>query len=40
MLFAVFAIVTEPVLRYGTKLVGWLGEALIGWSENRKRKGK
>lgn len=40
MLFVVFAIVTEPVLRYGTKLVERLGGALIGWSENRHRKGK
>lgn len=40
MLFVVFAIVTEPVLRYSTKLVEWLGEALIGRSEKRRRKEK
>ena len=40
MLFVVFAIVTEPVLRYGTKLVEWLGGALVRWSENRHRIGR
>lgn len=40
MLFVVFAIVTEPVLRYGTRLVEWLGGVLIGWSENRRRNRK
>lgn len=40
MLFVVFAIATEPVLRYGTKLVEWLGGALVRWSENRHRTGK
>lgn len=33
MLFVVFAIVTEPVLRYGTRIVEWIGERL-----RRKRK--
>lgn len=40
MLFVVFAIVTEPVLRYGTKLVEWLGGFLVGWNGNRHKKGK
>lgn len=40
MLFVVFAIVTEPVLRYGTRLVEWLGGVLIGWNENRRKKRK
>lgn len=38
MLFVVFAIVTEPVLRYGTKAVERLGSALIGRSESRRRR--
>ncbi len=38
MLFVVFAIVTEPVLRYGTKVVEWLGAALIRRSERRRLK--
>lgn len=38
MLFVVFAIVTEPVLRYGTKAVECLGAALIGRSESRRRR--
>lgn len=40
MLFVVFAIVTEPILRYGTRLVEWLGGILIGWGGSRQRKGK
>jgi hypothetical protein len=28
MLFVVFAIVTEPVLCYGTRIVEWIGERL------------
>lgn len=36
MLFVVFAIVTEPVLRYGTKVVEWMGAVLIRRSERRK----
>ena len=42
MLFVVFAIVTEPVLRYGTRVVEWMGAAFIRWSESRhfRRKNK
>lgn len=36
MLFVVFAIVTEPTLRYGTMLVEWIGKFIINITEKRK----
>lgn len=37
MLFVVFAIVTEPILRYGTRIVERAGKALIRWKEKLRR---
>lgn len=37
MLFVVFAIVTEPVLRYSTMVIEWVGGKLTGRKGKRKR---
>ena len=37
MLFVVFAIITEPALRYSTILIEKIGRKLVGWIEKRRK---
>ena len=36
MLFVVFAIITEPALRYSTILIEKIGRKIVGWIEKRR----
>ena len=38
MLFVVFAIITEPALRYSTILIEKIGRKIVGWIEKRRAK--
>lgn len=37
MLFVVFAIITEPALRYSTILIEKIGRKIVGWIEKRRK---
>lgn len=37
MLFVVFAIITEPALRYSTILIEKIGRRIVGWIEKRRK---
>ena len=37
MLFVVFAIITEPALRYSTLLIEKIGRKIVGWIEKRRK---
>ena len=37
MLFVVFAIITEPALRYSTILIEKIGQKIVGWIEKRRK---
>ena len=37
MLFVVFAIITEPALRYSTILIEKIGRKIVGWIENEEK---
>ena len=36
-LVVVFAIITEPALRYRTILIGKIGRKIVGWIEKRRK---